>query len=240
MNNRLLYPVPKSHDEAAVQYSWGWPDVRMAPTVAVSLSGARCLPCFVLGLSRLAVVIQVVLFLSFQLEEELRKAKAEYEAMNTQLLTELPQFNRLANEVITMAVRAFIAAQRTFVYEFGRCFEQTIGTVSVSVSDGSVLEKFQRKHRQASESVARLCFMGDASSFGGVKSTGGTLVKRQISAGSTVSRASIVHAKQRPTITFPQKVSCFVYGGIVFGLARQRSTVSAANGERSVHFAKPV
>lgn len=48
-------------------------------------------------------------------QDELQAARNNYEALNAQLLDELPKFHRSAEELFTGCVRSFAQAQRDFV-----------------------------------------------------------------------------------------------------------------------------
>ena len=48
-------------------------------------------------------------------QEELRAARNNYEALNAQLLDELPKFHTAAEELLTGCVRSFAGAQKDFV-----------------------------------------------------------------------------------------------------------------------------
>lgn len=50
-----------------------------------------------------------------RVQEELQAARNNYEALNAQLLDELPKFHSAAEDLFTSCVRSFAQAQRDFV-----------------------------------------------------------------------------------------------------------------------------
>lgn len=50
-----------------------------------------------------------------RIQEELQVARNNYEALNAQLLDELPKFHTTAEELLTGCVRAFAQAQKDFM-----------------------------------------------------------------------------------------------------------------------------
>uniref|UniRef100_A0A915HUK1 Endophilin-A n=1 Tax=Romanomermis culicivorax TaxID=13658 RepID=A0A915HUK1_ROMCU len=50
------------------------------------------------------------------LNEDVRKCKAEYEALNVQLIGELPHLLSGANDILSITTKAFVGAQRAFIY----------------------------------------------------------------------------------------------------------------------------
>lgn len=50
-----------------------------------------------------------------RVQEELQRARNNYEALNAQLLDELPKFHRAAEDLFTSCVRGFTQAQRDFI-----------------------------------------------------------------------------------------------------------------------------
>lgn len=51
-----------------------------------------------------------------RVQEELQTARNNYEALNAQLLDELPKFHRAAEELFTNCMRGFAQAQRDFMF----------------------------------------------------------------------------------------------------------------------------
>ena len=49
--------------------------------------------------------------------------KVEYEALNGQLLAELPKLTEQAQDVLKVCMRYFIGAQRTFANELEKCLK---------------------------------------------------------------------------------------------------------------------
>lgn len=51
-----------------------------------------------------------------RVQDELQTARNNYEALNAQLLDELPKFHRAAEDLFTNCVRGFAQAQRDFMF----------------------------------------------------------------------------------------------------------------------------
>jgi len=61
---------------------------------------------------KMSVKMLLSLFVNFQVQEELMAAKANYEALNSHLLDELPMLNSLAFEVLVECLEAFVMARK--------------------------------------------------------------------------------------------------------------------------------
>lgn len=125
--------------------------------------------------------------------------------MNNQLKNELPQLCNLAYDILTMATKAFVAAQRSWVYDLGRQFqplERLVGSNLVGFD--AILEQFQKNNQLATNELTKLTFAPSSSS--GTANVSGR--------SPTISKkSSITIEPTTPTVNrsnhiiFPQKVN---------------------------------
>ncbi|KAJ8264741.1 hypothetical protein GJAV_G00153450 [Gymnothorax javanicus] len=91
-------------------------------------------------------------------QDELQAARNNYEALNAQLLDELPKFHRAAAELLTGCVRSFAQAQRDFVrLTLGELQPvlQLSGLVGV---DGNLVSMFQEEHGRVMQLLQSFSF----------------------------------------------------------------------------------
>ena len=73
---------------------------------------------------------------TLKLQEEVESCKSTYDALNSQLLEELPQFLGIGSDIYVMAIKEFISNRRLFV---GRITQELLALMDVSIS------KYQNK-----------------------------------------------------------------------------------------------
>ena len=71
----------------------------------------------------------IFLLFELQLQEEVDTSRTTYEALNSQLLDELPTLIELATDIYTEAVKQFILARKLFV---GRVTKELLQLMDVS------------------------------------------------------------------------------------------------------------
>ena len=64
-----------------------------------------------------------------QLQEEVDRCKSTYDALNSQLLEELPKFLEIVTDVYVVAIKEFISNRRLFV---GRITQELLSLMDVS------------------------------------------------------------------------------------------------------------
>ena len=64
-----------------------------------------------------------------QLQEEVERCKSTYDALNSQLLEELPKFLKIGTDVYVIAIKEFISNRRLFV---GRITQELLSLMDVS------------------------------------------------------------------------------------------------------------
>ena len=78
--------------------------------------------CFVF----VVVVVFFFFFFHFQAKEELKLAKKNYEALNTQLLEEIPGFNEQCMALVVDCLKIFAVAQNRLYHEIQQQYEQLV------------------------------------------------------------------------------------------------------------------
>ncbi|XP_059892424.1 dynamin-binding protein isoform X1 [Gadus macrocephalus] len=79
-------------------------------------------------------------------QEELRAARNNYEALNAQLLDELPKFHTAAEELLTGCVRAFARAQKDFVKRTLGELKPLLQVSSLCSTEGNLVSVFQEEY----------------------------------------------------------------------------------------------
>ncbi|XP_036428585.1 dynamin-binding protein isoform X2 [Colossoma macropomum] len=81
-----------------------------------------------------------------RVQEELQIARNNYEALNAQLLDELPKFHRAAEELFTSCVRGFAQAQRDFIRLTLGELTPLLQLSGMGGPDGNLVSLFQEEH----------------------------------------------------------------------------------------------
>ncbi|KAL1264568.1 hypothetical protein QQF64_004923 [Cirrhinus molitorella] len=96
-----------------------------------------------------------------RVQEELQAARNNYEALNAQLLDELPKFHRAAEDLFTSCVRGFTQAQRDFI-------ALTLGELSpllqlsgLGGTEGNLVSLFQEEHTHVLDLLQSFSFFPD-------------------------------------------------------------------------------
>ncbi|KAG9338353.1 hypothetical protein JZ751_025912, partial [Albula glossodonta] len=79
-------------------------------------------------------------------QDELQTARNNYEALNAQLLDELPKFHRSAEELFTSCVRGFAQAQKDFVQLTLGELQPVLQLSGIPGMDGNLVALFQEEH----------------------------------------------------------------------------------------------
>ncbi|XP_053094652.1 dynamin-binding protein isoform X4 [Pangasianodon hypophthalmus] len=93
-----------------------------------------------------------------RVQEDLQTARNNYEALNAQLLDELPKFHRAAEELFTNCMRGFAQAQRDFIF-------LTLGELSpllqlsrIGGTEGNLVSLFQEEHSRVLQLLQSFSF----------------------------------------------------------------------------------
>ncbi|XP_071100448.1 dynamin-binding protein-like isoform X2 [Haliotis cracherodii] len=91
--------------------------------------------------------------------DALQTAKNDYEAMNAQLLDELPKLFGLAFQMLTDCMGAFTKAQKTFTDQTLKATYTLVQLPLLLSSDAGVIETFNMNHTTALDKVSALMFI---------------------------------------------------------------------------------
>uniref|UniRef100_A0A671NIT6 Dynamin-binding protein n=1 Tax=Sinocyclocheilus anshuiensis TaxID=1608454 RepID=A0A671NIT6_9TELE len=92
-----------------------------------------------------------------RVQEELQTARNNYEALNAQLLDELPKFHHAAEDLFTSCVRGFTQAQRDFI-------ALTLGELTpllLGGTEGNLMSLFQEEHTRVLDLLQSFSFFPD-------------------------------------------------------------------------------
>lgn len=90
------------------------------------------------------------------LQEEVQLAKNTYEALNAQLLDELPQLCSMSIEVLHDCIMHFMHSRRTFIGRSAKEMLNLMQLPSLSGSQGDILEVFKVKHNLVVDALVQL------------------------------------------------------------------------------------
>ncbi|XP_042559276.1 dynamin-binding protein isoform X2 [Clupea harengus] len=91
-------------------------------------------------------------------QEELQAARNNYEALNAQLLDELPKFHHAAEELFTGCVRAFAQAQRDFMqFTLGE-LQPLLQLSGICGTEGNLISMFQEEHSKVLQLLQNFSF----------------------------------------------------------------------------------
>uniref|UniRef100_A0AAY4DB63 Dynamin-binding protein n=1 Tax=Denticeps clupeoides TaxID=299321 RepID=A0AAY4DB63_9TELE len=92
-------------------------------------------------------------------QDELQAARNNYEALNAQLLDELPKFHRAAEELFTGCVHAFAQAQRDFVRLM---LGELQPLLQLSSIEGNLVAQFQEEHSRVLQLLQTFSFFPES------------------------------------------------------------------------------
>ncbi|XP_057213732.1 dynamin-binding protein isoform X2 [Triplophysa rosa] len=96
-----------------------------------------------------------------RVQEELQAARNNYEALNAQLLDELPKFHHAAGELFTSCVRGFAQAQRDFISLTVGELRPLLQLSGLGGTEGNLLSLFQEEHTRVLDLLQSFSFFPD-------------------------------------------------------------------------------
>uniref|UniRef100_A0A8C1GFV8 Dynamin-binding protein n=1 Tax=Cyprinus carpio TaxID=7962 RepID=A0A8C1GFV8_CYPCA len=96
-----------------------------------------------------------------RVQEELQTARNNYEALNAQLLDELPKFHRAAEELFTSCVRGFTQAQRDFIALTLGELTPLLQLSGLGGTEGNLVSLFQEEHTRVLDLLQSVSFFPD-------------------------------------------------------------------------------
>ncbi|XP_063078000.1 dynamin-binding protein isoform X3 [Engraulis encrasicolus] len=91
-------------------------------------------------------------------QEELQAARNNYEALNAQLLDELPKFHRAAEDLFTGCVRAFAQNQRDFMKLTLGELQPLLQLSGICGTEGNLIALFQEEHSRVTQLLQSFSF----------------------------------------------------------------------------------
>ncbi|XP_051968138.1 dynamin-binding protein-like isoform X3 [Xyrauchen texanus] len=96
-----------------------------------------------------------------RVQEELQTARNNYEALNAQLLDELPKFHLASEELFTSCVRGFAQAQRDFIALTLGELAPLLKLSGLSGTEGNLVSLFQEEHTKVLDLLQSFSFFPD-------------------------------------------------------------------------------
>ncbi|XP_077056701.1 dynamin-binding protein isoform X7 [Siphateles boraxobius] len=96
-----------------------------------------------------------------RVQEELQAARNNYEALNAQLLDELPKFHHAAEDLFTSCVRGFAQAQRDFVSLTLGELTPLLQLSGLGGTEGNLVSLFQEEHTRVLDLLQSFSFFPD-------------------------------------------------------------------------------
>lgn len=96
-----------------------------------------------------------------RVQDELQAARNNYEALNAQLLDELPKFHRAAEDLFTSCVRGFAQAQRDFVSLTLGELTPLLQLSGLGGTEGNLVSLFQEEHTRVLDLLQSFSFFPD-------------------------------------------------------------------------------
>ncbi|XP_064807026.1 dynamin-binding protein isoform X1 [Oncorhynchus masou masou] len=93
-----------------------------------------------------------------RVQDELQAARNNYEALNAQLLDELPKFHRAAEDLFTGCVRAFAQAQRDFTKLTLGQLQPLVQLSCIGGNEGNLISLFQEEYGRVLQLLQRFSF----------------------------------------------------------------------------------
>ncbi|KAK3909021.1 Dynamin-binding protein, partial [Frankliniella fusca] len=97
-----------------------------------------------------------------QLQEELQKSKNNYEALNRQLLEDLPVLIKSSTEILVECLSALLASQKLFSGKITKQYLHLMEIPSLSSAAGDAVESFSVKHFLVCNQLGRFSFSSKA------------------------------------------------------------------------------
>nr|XP_015203101.1 PREDICTED: dynamin-binding protein isoform X4 [Lepisosteus oculatus] len=97
-----------------------------------------------------------------KMQEELQSARNNYEALNAQLLDELPKFHCCAEELFTSCVRNFAMAQKEFVRLSLGELKPLLQLSRIGGTEGNLIALFQEAHGQVLQQLQCFSFFPES------------------------------------------------------------------------------
>uniref|UniRef100_A0A671LWN8 Dynamin-binding protein n=1 Tax=Sinocyclocheilus anshuiensis TaxID=1608454 RepID=A0A671LWN8_9TELE len=96
-----------------------------------------------------------------RVQEELQTARNNYEALNAQLLDELPKFHRAAEDLFTSCMRGFTQAQRDFIALTLGELTPLLQLSGLGGTEGNLVSLFQEEHTRVLDLLQSFSFFPD-------------------------------------------------------------------------------
>ncbi|XP_026132315.1 dynamin-binding protein isoform X3 [Carassius auratus] len=96
-----------------------------------------------------------------RVQEELQRARNNYEALNAQLLDELPKFHHAAEDLFTSCVRGFTQAQRDFIALTLGELKPLLQLSGLGGTEGNLVSLFQEEHTRVLDLLQSFSFFPD-------------------------------------------------------------------------------
>ncbi|XP_073683998.1 dynamin-binding protein, partial [Garra rufa] len=96
-----------------------------------------------------------------RVQEELQAARNNYEALNAQLLDELPKFHRAAEDLFSSCVRGFTQAQRDFIALTLGELTPLLQLSGLGGTEGNLVSLFQEEHTRVLDLLQSFSFFPD-------------------------------------------------------------------------------
>ncbi|KAM9462328.1 dynamin-binding protein isoform 1-T1 [Clarias gariepinus] len=93
-----------------------------------------------------------------RVQEELQTARNNYEALNAQLLDELPKFHRASEELFTNCMRGFAQAQRDFMFFTLGELTPLLQLSGIGGTEGNLVSLFQEDHSRVLQLLQSFSF----------------------------------------------------------------------------------
>ncbi|XP_042701154.2 dynamin-binding protein isoform X1 [Chrysemys picta bellii] len=94
--------------------------------------------------------------------EELQSARNNYEALNAQLLDELPKFQRCAKELFASCLRGYARAHRDFVHLALGELRPLLSLLRVAGREGNLISIFQEEHSRVLQQLQAFTFFPES------------------------------------------------------------------------------
>ncbi|TSK14757.1 Dynamin-binding protein [Bagarius yarrelli] len=93
-----------------------------------------------------------------RIQEELQTARNNYDALNAQLLDELPKFQRAAEDLFTNCLRSFAQAQRDFMFLTQGELSPLLQLSGIGGTEGNLVSLFQEEHSRVLQLLQSFSF----------------------------------------------------------------------------------
>ncbi|XP_046709642.1 dynamin-binding protein isoform X3 [Silurus meridionalis] len=93
-----------------------------------------------------------------RVQEDLQRARNTYEALNAQLLDELPKFNRVAEDLFNNCLLGFSKAQRDFMFCTLEELTPLLQRLGIGGTEGNLVSLFQEEHNRVLQLLQSFSF----------------------------------------------------------------------------------